>query len=194
MSSKAGIAHRSEMKKSGKKKTRCFCSGRRMRIWRRSWKQRRREGSTLQLDLMQKAPELVVHERMAQGEKVAGAKVKKKVKGWSSEEMKDQANSSLGEDTEEMRMWRGLKEEEIDQCWKKLAEEIEEEVLDKYKVEDSKREAGAIRWSGGVYREAGSTEHETGEKIAGQESSPCLESTTCSVGKACMKIPRKKKK
>ena len=31
--------------------------------------------------------------------------------------------------------------EEMDQCWKKLAESMEEEVRDKYKVEDSKREA-----------------------------------------------------
>ena len=29
----------------------------------------------------------------------------------------------------------------MDQCWKKLAERMEEEVLDKYKVEESKREA-----------------------------------------------------
>ena len=29
----------------------------------------------------------------------------------------------------------------MDQCWKNLAERMEEEVLDKYKVEDSKREA-----------------------------------------------------
>ena len=32
------------------------------------------------------------------------------------------------------------------QCWKKLAEKIEEEVLDKYKVDDSKR--GAYRGRG----------------------------------------------
>ena len=55
--------------------------------------------------------------------------------------MKEQANRHLEEDTEEMRTWRGLNQEEIDQCWKELAEKIEEEVLDKYKVEDSKRQA-----------------------------------------------------
>ena len=36
---------------------------------------------------MQRVPELVVHECTAQGEEVTGAKVKKKVKGWSTEEM-----------------------------------------------------------------------------------------------------------
>ena len=55
--------------------------------------------------------------------------------------MKDQANSHLLEDTEEMRTWRGLNQEEIDQCWKEWSEKIEEEVLDKYKVEDCEREA-----------------------------------------------------
>ena len=36
--------------------------------------------------------------------------------------MKDKANSRLEEDTEEMRTWRGLNKEEMDQSWKKLAE------------------------------------------------------------------------
>ena len=59
----------------------------------------------------------------------------------------------------------------------KLAEKIEEEVLDKYKAEDSNMErlteTEALRWNGSVYVEAGSTEYENGEKIAGQESSLC---------------------
>ena len=62
------------------------------------------------------------------------------MKGCSIEEMIDKANSLLEEDTEEMKTWRGLNQEEMDQCWKKVAERIEEEVLDKYKVEDSRRE------------------------------------------------------
>ena len=53
------------------------------------------ERSSLQAEVVQKAPELVVHERMSQGEKVRGTKEKKKVKGWSTEEMKDKANSLL---------------------------------------------------------------------------------------------------
>ena len=101
--------------------------------------------------------------------------------------MKDKRNSLLEEDTEEMRKWRGMNEEEMDQCWKKVTERTEEEVLDKYKVEDRKRQAftaEASRWSGGVCTEARNIEY---------ESSLCSESTTCSVGKACVKIPRKKK-
>ena len=55
--------------------------------------------------------------------------------------MKDKENSLVETDTEELRKWRGMSQEEINQCWKNLAERIEEEVLDKYKVEESKREA-----------------------------------------------------
>ena len=68
-------------------------------------------------------------------------KEKKEVKGWSTEEMKGKPSSSLEEDTEEMRKWRGMSQDEMDQCWKDLVEKTEEEVLDKHKVEDSKREA-----------------------------------------------------
>ena len=89
---------------------------------------------------MQKAPELVVHERMSQGRGVKCTKEKKIVKRWSNEEKKGKPSSSSVEDTEEMRKWRGPKDE-IHQCWTNLAERMEEEVLDKYKVEDSKREA-----------------------------------------------------
>ena len=50
--------------------------------------------------------------------------------GWSTEEIKDKPNSLVEEDTEEMKTWRGINQEEMDQCWKKLAERMEEEVLD----------------------------------------------------------------
>ena len=91
---------------------------------------------------MQKEPELVVHERSVSRQKRRqGTKEKKDVKGWSIEEMKDKPSSSFEEDTEEMRTWRSLNQEEIDQCWKNLEIRMEVEVLDKYKIEDSKREA-----------------------------------------------------
>ena len=34
-----------------------------------------------------------------------------------------------------------MSQDEVDQCWRSLAERMEDEVLDKYKVEDSKKEA-----------------------------------------------------
>ena len=96
--------------------------------------------SSLQAEVMQQVPELVVHERMSQGKEVTETKENKKVKGWSTEDMKDKPNSLLEEDIEEMRGWRGLDQDEMDQCWAELAERMEE-VLDKYKVENSKRDA-----------------------------------------------------
>ena len=43
-----------------------------------------------------------------------------------------------------------MNQEKMDQCWKKLADRMEEEVLDKYKVEDSIREACRGRLSAGM--------------------------------------------
>ena len=57
------------------------------------------------------------------------------------EEMKKKPNLLVEEDTEEMRKWRRLSQSEMDQCWRNLAEIMEEEVLDKHKVEEGKREA-----------------------------------------------------
>ena len=61
----------------------------------------RKEGSSLQVEVMQKVPELVVHEHMSQGEEVECTKENNKVKGWSTEEMKDKANSLSEVDTED---------------------------------------------------------------------------------------------
>ena len=55
-------------------------------------------------------------------------------------------------------------------------------------------EAEALSGNGGVYEEAGSIGYGSGEKIIGQEFSPCSENTTCSVCKACMRIRRKEKR
>ena len=58
--------------------------------------------------------------------------------------MKERPNIAEEEDTEEMK--RSLSQIEMDLCWKKLAERTEEEVLDKYKVEESKK--GAFKGGG----------------------------------------------
>ena len=102
---------------------------------------RRMEGSSLKLDVMQKFPELVVNKRMSQGEQGKATKEKKKVPGWSFEEMKERPNIAAEEDTVEMKRWRSLNRSEMDLCWKNLAERMEEGVLDKYKVERSEQGA-----------------------------------------------------
>ena len=55
--------------------------------------------------------------------------------------MKEMPNVAVEQDTEEMKRWKSLNQSEKDLSWKKLAEKVEEEVLDKYKVEESKRRA-----------------------------------------------------
>ena len=94
-----------------------------------------------------------------------------KVKGWSAEEMKDKPSSPLEEETGEMMEWRSMSQEETDQCRKKLAEKMEEEVWTRTRSRTANErlaEAEAPFWNGGVYEEAGCTEHESGEKIVGQ--------------------------
>ena len=61
---------------------------------------RRMEGSSLQLDVMQKVEELVLHERMSQSKGLKGLKGNKKVPGWSTEGMKEKPNIAVEEDTE----------------------------------------------------------------------------------------------
>ena len=57
----------------------------------------------------------------------------------SIEEMKGRPNIAVVDDTEEMKRLRSLNQSEMDLCWKNLAERMEEEeVPDKYKVEESK--------------------------------------------------------
>ena len=92
---------------------------------------------------MQKVPEVVVNERVSQGKSVKKKpqKIRRKYQDGPLKKCRKGQTSLWREDTEEMKKWRDLNQSEIDTCWKKLAERMEEEVLDKYKVEESKREA-----------------------------------------------------
>ena len=99
---------------------------------------------------------------MSKGEKVKCTKEKKKVRGWSIEEMKDKVNSRF-----EIRHRRNDKMERFDSgrdgsMLENLAEKVEAEVLDKFKIENSKREAFKAQapcWSGGGCAKARNTEH-----------------------------------
>ena len=143
-SCEAGFARRSKMKKRRK-------AGKNEDQMAEQWEEEQKldgiaerrwiEGSSLNLDAMQKVLELVVNERTSQGKRVESPKDKTKVPGRSVEEMKEKPNIIVEEDTEEMRKWRGLSQSEMDQCWWHSADRMEEEVLDKYKVEECKREA-----------------------------------------------------
>ena len=60
------------------------------------------------MDVVQIVPELVVNERMSRCGRVEDTKEKKKVPGWSTEEMKETPNIAVEEETEEMKRWRRL--------------------------------------------------------------------------------------
>ena len=56
------------------------------------------------------------------------------------------------EDIEELIGWRAMSQLDVDECWKRIAVKMEEEVLNKYKMEDSKRVAIEVEvrlWNGG---------------------------------------------
>ena len=94
-----------------------------------------------QWDEKQKLKEILEQRRME-----GSPKEKKKVPRRFTEEIKEKPKFAVEQDTEEMKNWRELNQSDIDICWKKLAARMEEEVLDKYKVEESKR--GAFKGRG----------------------------------------------
>ena len=159
---------------------------------------RRVEGGSLHADDIQKVLELVVHQRMSQDKKTKGVEEKKKVKRWSTEEMKNKPCDVRREDSEEMIAWKTMSQEEVDNCWKKLAEKREEEVLDKYKVENSitgayKGKDSLLEWR----RARRSRRHRIRkwrEDCWAIIFVFCSENVTCSVRKACMKTRRKEKR
>ena len=74
--------------------------------------------------------------------------------------MKNKPRNDREEDTEEMMEWRSTSQEEMDECWKKLAEKMEEKVRTTTRWRTKKKvltEENAPFWNGGVYEEAGST-------------------------------------
>ena len=118
---KIGTAHKSNTKnrrkrKAGKRRPGWKCNGRKMRGGMKFWNEEGWKVTLCSGKSCKKAPELVERERMSQGKGVKCIKDKKKVK---AEEMKGTPSSSLEEDTEEMRRWRGMSQDEVDQCWKK---------------------------------------------------------------------------
>ena len=105
VSCEAGIARKSKMKNrrnAGEKGTRWQHSAMKSKHWEEILERRRMEGSSLKLEVMQMVRELVVHERVTQGKGVKGFKEKKKVIGWSTEEMKNKPNIAVEEDAEEL--------------------------------------------------------------------------------------------
>ena len=102
---------------------------------------RRVEGSSLNSDVIPKVLELLANERMFHGQKVKNIQAKRKVPAWSIEQMKDRTNFAEEEDAEDLNRWRSLNQSEMDNAGRSWRREWRMEVLDKYKVEESKRGA-----------------------------------------------------
>ena len=109
--------------------------------------QKKVNGGAWQVEALQKVPELIAQNRMSQSQKIQGSEGKKNLRGWSMEEMKDKPSSSLVEDTEEMIGWRAMSQVDVDECWKKIAGKMKEDILNKYKVEDTKDRGAPLEWT-----------------------------------------------
>ena len=88
----------------------------------------------LQVGVMQKVPELVVHARMSQGEEVRGTKEKKKVKGWPTEDTSDKAKESSGGRRRRNGEMERFESGGDGSVLEEIGGKNGEEVMEKYKV------------------------------------------------------------
>ena len=131
----------------------------------------------MQAEVLQKVLERVVHERMSQGKKVKGTHEKKKVKGWSTEEMKNKSRDDREEDTEEMIGWRSMSQGWRKRFWTSTRWRTAKEEL-------IETEALFLEWRR-VRRSRKYIIRKCGELFCKHFLSLCSENTTCSVCKAC---------
>ena len=147
--------------------------------------------------MLRKLRELVASQRMSQCKKVDGIEEGKKVIGWSTKEMKDKLSTTLVKDTEDMISWRALSQLDVNECWMKIVRKIEDEVLDKYKLENTNKEAYRGRgepseWR--IVRRVKKYQPRKWVKVIGQKFSLGSQSAICSDSKACRKARRRRKR
>ena len=94
-----------------------MCNGLSMTSWRRFWNEEEWEEVLCR--------RMSCKRYLIEGKKPRGTEEKKKVKVWSTEKMKNKPRDDREDDTGEKIEWRSMIQEEMDQCWKKLAEKIE---------------------------------------------------------------------
>ena len=125
-------------KKIGKRRTRWKCNGRKTRSWRRSWNEEGGKEALCRRKSCKKVFELVVHERMSQGKKSEGYKRKEareRVVYCRDKRYGEQFFGGRRRRNEDMEIFEPRGDGSM------LEERLEVEDLDKYKAEDSKREA-----------------------------------------------------
>ena len=61
------------------------------------------------------------------------------IAGWSTKMLEEVASKLEYEDTEEMIKWRNINQEGVDALWKELRGKLEEELCEKFKLEETEK-------------------------------------------------------
>ena len=172
LSHKAGIARelrmkmRMKKKKMGKRRTRWKCVGQKTRSWKRCWNEEGWKETPCRRKSRKRYLSWWFMNTCLKGKnEVYKRKESERMAYWRDE------SSSLEEDTGEMIEWRSMSQEEMDQCWKKLAEKNWGRGPGQAKGRGPKgrlTEVEAPHLNGSVCDEAKKTGDENGEKTAGQ--------------------------
>ena len=99
------------------------------------------EGRILQVNGVQKAPQLRISPVVTKEKELKKEKKKSKLVGWSTATMEEKERNQEFKDSEEMEQRRSIDQEGINKMWKTLSKQNMEEVLEKYKVEVRNRGA-----------------------------------------------------
>ena len=93
-----------------------------------------------------------------QGKAVKCLKEKKRVPGWSIQEMKEKPNNALVEDSEEVTKWRGLSLTKVGIMWLKEWKRTSWTSTRLKKVIERLSEVEVLFWNGERYAKARNTE------------------------------------
>ena len=105
-------------------------------------------------------------------------------------------STNVLEDTEELLQWRCINQEEKYDSWKELCGQLEEKVLEKYKVEEAKTGAHIGRGDSLEWRIVKKRRHinlDSGRQAVGREFSHGSETTACSGTKVCRQEKQKRR-
>ena len=158
------------------------------------------EGKSLQVEGVQRAPELLVSQVVTKEKEPKKEKKKSKVVGWSTVKMEEKESKQEFKDTEEMvqcNQWRSIDPEVSNNVWDKLSVKLRKKCWRRYKVEESKSEAHKGRgepseW--GMVQRVKNISLENGVKTAGRESLRGSGNRICSESKACRRARRKRRR
>ena len=118
---------------------------------------------------------------MIKGKKCAG-KGGRKVVGWYTKELEEKVSNLMVKDTEEMVSCRCMSQEEVDECWMRIAGKPRRRFGTSTRWRTAKEmlaKEDVCLWSGDWYEEAGNTGFANGDCRARIFTWFCSESKTC---------------